>query len=96
MSGAYTPGPWTVRRPRGGMHSGYPYQITTEETPAKIITAWGAISRRASAEGEANARLIALAPELFEYVQSSADNGCATAVALIQKATATRNSGADQ
>lgn len=33
----------------------------------------------------ANASLIALAPELFEYVESSASAGCATAAALIAK-----------
>jgi hypothetical protein len=35
---------------------------------------------------EANARLIALCPEMFEYIESSASNGCATAAALIRKA----------
>ena len=36
-------------------------------------------------EACANARLIALAPELFEYVASSASAGCATAQHLIDK-----------
>ena len=38
-------------------------------------------------EAMANARLIALCPEMFEYIESSAMNGCATAQALIAKAT---------
>lgn len=33
----------------------------------------------------ANARLIALAPEMYEYIASSASNGCATAQALIAR-----------
>lgn len=33
----------------------------------------------------ANAKLIALAPDLYEYVKSSADNGCATAKHLLSK-----------
>lgn len=33
----------------------------------------------------ANARLIAAAPDLFEYVASSASAGCATAQALIDR-----------
>lgn len=33
----------------------------------------------------ANARLIALAPDMYEYVKSSADNGCATAKHLLSK-----------
>ena len=36
---------------------------------------------------EDDATLYAAAPELFEYVESSAMNGCATAKALIAKAT---------
>ena len=100
MTAAHTPGPWTVRRPLGGVHGGYPYQITNTEKPAKIITAWGAISRRASAEGEANARLIASAPDLLEAListraslQAMADEGIVaegswpTIDAAIQKAT---------
>ena len=37
----------------------------------------------------ANARLIALAPELFDYVASSASAGCATARDLVQRLTQT-------
>lgn len=33
----------------------------------------------------ANIALISLAPELYEYVKGSADNGCATAIQLISK-----------
>lgn len=33
----------------------------------------------------ADARLIALAPEMYEYIKSSADNGCATAKYLLSK-----------
>jgi hypothetical protein len=36
--------------------------------------------------GEANARLIATAPEMYEYIASCASNGCAEAKRLIAKA----------
>lgn len=42
---------------------------------------WG----RCHTPSEANATLIALAPELYEYVASSASAGCATAQGLIAK-----------
>jgi hypothetical protein len=61
MSAQHTPGPWEIRRGS----SGYPYQITAPQQsphrPGGIthITRWAAISLLSSAEGEANARLIA-------------------------------------
>lgn len=58
MSG-HTPGPWVI----GRSGHGRPYQVET--AGGLCITKWGGISRPASAEGEANARLIAAAPELL-------------------------------
>jgi len=63
----HTPGPWQIRR-----SSGRPYQI---EAPAAVgnknVTNWGGISRRTSPEGEANARLIAAAPELLSMLEAA-------------------------
>lgn len=77
----FTPGPWTISRSR----SGYPYQICAlkqdDSAPGRVgtrITRWGAISLPSSAEGEANASLIAAAPELYEALRAviaEADEG---------------------
>ena len=64
MSG-WTPGPWNV----WCNESGYPYQIHApngSNGPGGIrdVTRWASISMPASSEGQANARLIAAAPEM--------------------------------
>jgi hypothetical protein len=51
----------------------------------KFILSAEAFGSHTKEECASNARLIALAPELYEYVASSAANGCATAKALINK-----------
>ena len=61
-----TPGPWRVRRASDGR----PYQIETDEPVPVAITSWGGILRRASSEGEANARLIAAAPDMLEALRA--------------------------
>lgn len=63
MSG-FTPGPWVI----GRSGHGRPYQVET--AGGLCITKWGGISRPASAEGEANAQLIAAAPELLDALES--------------------------
>jgi len=49
----------------------------------------GGVYYRIQADGitasAANSRLIALAPEMYEYIASSASNGCATAQALLAR-----------
>ncbi len=63
----HTPGPWEVVR----TPNGYPCQITaTAGDPRKPggicdVTRWASISVPSSAEGEANARLIAAAPDML-------------------------------
>lgn len=56
----HTPGPWFI----GRSGHGKPYQIETAD--GLCVTKWGGISRPASQEGEANARLIAAAPDLLD------------------------------
>ena len=58
----WTPGPWSIRRSK----SGKPGQIS--DGRGTIITTWWGIARPASKEGEANARLIAAAPEMAELL----------------------------
>ena len=69
-----TPGPWIIRR----SETGKPGQISNGH--GTIITAWWGIARPASKEGEANARLIAAAPEMMELLEAQVeyweDTGC--------------------
>ena len=72
MSGKHTPGPWTVRC----SSKGYPYQIEApngSRGPGGItcVTRWAAISFPTSTEGQANARLIAAAPDMFAILQDA-------------------------
>lgn len=53
-------------------------------------TAWGNDD-----EIEANARLIAAAPEMFDYILSSAQNGCATAQQIIARARGEQDGGGE-
>lgn len=47
------------------------------------------------AQVEANARLIAAAPEMFDYILSSAQNGCATAQQIIARARGEQDRGGE-
>ncbi len=65
---AHTPGRWRIRFSR----SGYPYQITADggddQKPGAVgtkVLRWGSFILPSSAEGLANARLIAAAPDLL-------------------------------
>lgn len=62
----HTPGPWKVDR-TGKFHGQRPYGISAND--GTTITRWGSISRPASLEAEANARLIAAAPEMLDLIQ---------------------------
>jgi hypothetical protein len=70
----WTPGPWVVRV-AGPNH--YPYAITAPDVPwdkkgaIRDITRWAAISVPSSPEGQANARLIAAAPEMAELLEQT-------------------------
>jgi hypothetical protein len=94
---AHTPGPWEYRplkyddwgwvrgpkQPEGDWPLVACARSGTYETDAEL-----AEHRRNKTDPyEANARLIAAAPALFEYVESSASAGCATAQALIASIT---------
>jgi len=68
MANAFTPGPWTIATTR---RRGYPYRIDAPNGlrgPGGItsVTRGAAISMPSSAEGQANARLIAAAPCLLK------------------------------
>jgi hypothetical protein len=85
----HTPGPWTVEDPMG------PKSLWIVEA-GKPTHEWRCIAMVfsddpkdpnpiLSDEQQANARLIALAPQLWQYVAYSASSGCATAKALLAK-----------
>lgn len=72
MASKFTPGPWLVRCSA----KGYPYQIEApngNRGPGGItcVTRWAAISFPTSTEGQANARLIAAAPNLLEALEAA-------------------------
>lgn len=57
----HTKGPWSVTYTHG---KGYPGQIEADN--GTLITTWGGICRKSTAEGQANAELMAAAPDLLE------------------------------
>lgn len=62
----HTPGPWEIRRST----KGYAYAIRAPNGKrVKDVTRWAAISVPSLPEGEANARLIAAAPEMLTILQ---------------------------
>jgi hypothetical protein len=83
MTTQHTPGPWIY----DGKMSGGDLLISARVAPENSQTY---IAPVAFVEGdwtngiaEANARLIASAPIMYDYIKSSAANGCATAQAII-------------
>lgn len=68
----WTPGPWIVRV---AGKANLPYGITAPDQPydrkggIRDITRWAAITLPSSKEGQANARLIAAAPEMAEALE---------------------------
>jgi hypothetical protein len=79
----HTPGPWvwdddgaTLRGPRN---------MKVLQDGEGLWNLWNSATLK-DGMGEANARLIAVAPMMYEYIASSASNGCAEAKKLIAKA----------
>jgi hypothetical protein len=72
----WTPGPWVVRV---AGKDNLPYGITAPDQPydrkggIRDITRWAAITLPSSKEGQANARLIAAAPEMAEALEECAN-----------------------
>jgi hypothetical protein len=72
MGAKHTPGPWSIDR-TGERHGQRPYGISAGKrgpTPKNIVN-WGGVAAPASQESEANARLIASAPDLLEACQTA-------------------------
>lgn len=89
MSGVkHAPGPWTAHKTIEA-HDGMPecWQIDAEHDA--VCTTQFCYAPNT----EANARLIALSPEMFDYILSSAQNGCATAQQIIARARGEQDGG---
>lgn len=82
MSGVkHTPGPWEANFSFPGLNGiGDVWQIDADGHA--VCTTQFCYAPNT----EANARLIALSPEMFDYILSSAQNGCATAQQIIARA----------
>lgn len=63
MSARFTPGPWQILRSADN----YPYQIADDT--GDLVTRWGFLIKPASPMAEANAALIAAAPDLYEALR---------------------------
>jgi hypothetical protein len=75
MGAKHTPGPWTINR-TSERHGQRPYGISAGKrgpTPKNIVN-WGGMAAPASQESEANARLIASAPDLLEALRQLLGN----------------------
>lgn len=76
----YTPGPWNwVKGDKYDVHRlapGILLSVGADGTP------WGDEIDRA------NARLIAAAPTMFDYIQKKANDGCAEAALILEKTNA--------
>lgn len=81
MTAEHTPGPWFV----GDQifdNEGVGELVIQRDTPHGAIAVAVAIGGLA-AQG-ANARLIAAAPTMYEYIASSASNGCVEASKILE------------
>lgn len=97
MSASFTPGPWHLHcrdvSPTGRRDDGIRFIDVETSVDGRYRGKVASVHDGRNIGGitlderDANARLIAVAPEMFEYIASSASGGCATAQALILKAT---------
>lgn len=94
MSGVkHTRGPWVWKQSDRGEHESLVVSGTLNDFvlwPETELGSYGLSSREWCEVSEANARLIAAAPCMFEYILSSAQNGCATAQEIVERATGDR------
>jgi hypothetical protein len=91
----HTPGPWSVKRGEGRYSDQLYVESNIHSTPT-VISGKDQIVQLTSfrddhgREVEANARLIAASPSLFDYVARKASEGDPEAVKLVEAVTAAR------
>ena len=90
MTTKHTPGPWYVG---SGTYEGRNIYSTASVTDGEGFT-YQPVVATAEDDGvacwDANARLIAAAPTMYEYIASSASNGCAEARKIMEAINAGR------
>jgi hypothetical protein len=69
MTAKHTPGPWTIIRSKLETDGAFDYAIGTDEAPV-IAEAFGRDANGGWPDAEANARLIAAAPDLFSALKA--------------------------
>ncbi|MGX1587300.1 hypothetical protein [Brevundimonas diminuta] len=93
MSGVkHTPGPWFGQ---AGFSDDVEITAESREGMVAICSMELGFTGRIGVEQEANARLIALSPDMFDYILSSAQNGCATAQQIIARARGEQDGGGE-
>lgn len=70
MTRKFAPGPWTIKRSREKCDGAYDFAINVEGSPV-IAEAFGRDSRGGWLNAEANARLIAAAPDLEDVLDGA-------------------------
>jgi hypothetical protein len=85
----FTPGPWTIHSYNNGHLLGFVQgaPMPDERYGDAIVLKF---ARPTSARAKADARLIAAAPTMYEYIESSASNGCAAAAGILETIHANR------
>ena len=71
MSARFTPGPWSVRRSLAPVDGAYDFAISADGSPV-LAEAFGRTSDGGYPPAEANARLIAAAPDMYEALKAVA------------------------
>lgn len=93
MSGVkHTPGPWFEQ---AGFSDDVEITAASRKGMVAICAMDLGFTGHIGVEQEANASLIALSPEMFEYILSSAQNGCATAQQIIARARGEQDGGGE-
>ncbi len=81
MSAKHTPGPWKFGKELGARNGEWLVSFDAGSKGRGIAIAE---TRTGPGSEEANARLIAAAPTMYEYIASSASNGCASALKILE------------
>lgn len=83
----HTPGPWAYIDATKEARMQYAPKCVIRAGSVQVASfSWGADSKwwPSKEESQANARLIAAAPTMYEYIESSAMNGCAEAKKILE------------
>lgn len=79
---AHAPGPW--------LSEGWSHKRDCSVISARGQAIAGAFYMGGTEQANANARLIAAAPTMYEYIESSASAGCATAKQILEQINGAR------